>query len=330
LPQSLHFAFSPENPSAQAKISRYRIGRATGALTPLYTQEEIRPMPSARELVESCDTLVSLPEIYLRVRNVVDDPHSSMVDLAKALSFDPSMTARVLQTVNSPFYGVPRKIDTLSQAVNLLGMPPVQNIVFATSVAKAFTKLPPTVMNMSEYWRKSVLCALLSVQLARAAHLTESERLFIAGLLRDVGHLVLYQTVPDRAQSALVEATNFNQPLAEVERANIGCDYAEVGGDLINSWGMPVQLEEAVRHQLTPNLAPQASREAAVLHASGMLADYLDAHGTDAMVPSHICQAALHSLDLPEIVLEEVLPEAIGQLKDTLALIYPVGAARAA
>lgn len=287
-------------------------------------------MPSARELVESCDTLISLPEIYLRVRKVVDHPHSSMEDLAKALALDPSMTARVLQIVNSPFYGIPRKIDTLSQAVNLLGMPPVQNIVFTTSVAKAFTKLPPTVMNMSEYWRKSVLCALLSVQLARACRMSESERLFITGLLRDVGHLVLYQTVPDRAQSALVEATNLNQPLAETERASIGCDYTEVGGELINTWALPIQLEEAVRYQLTPARAPQASREATILFASGMLADYVDAHGTRDTVPSDVRQAALGALELPETVLDQALPESIGQLKDTLALVYPAGTALAA
>lgn len=287
-------------------------------------------MPSAQELVESCETLISLPDVYVRVRKVVDDPHSSMADLAQALSCDPSLTARVLQVVNSPFYGVPRKIDTLSQAVNLLGMPPVQNIVFATSVAKAFTKLPPSVMNMMEYWRKSVLCALMATQLARACRLPESERLFISGLLRDVGHLVLYQTVPDRAESALVEATNLNQPLAEVERASIGCDYAEVGGELLNKWGMPIHLEQAVRYHLSPELASEASGDAAILFAAGVLTDYLDAHGLHATVPSDVRKAALSPLQLDEHTLDQAVPDALGQLKETLTLIYPAGIARAA
>lgn len=287
-------------------------------------------MPSAQELVKSCNTLISLPEIYLRVRKVVDNPHSSMADLAQALSFDPSMTARVLQIVNSPFYGVPRKIETLSQAVNLLGMPPVQNIVFATSVAKAFTKLPPTVMNMTEYWRKSVMCALLAVQIARACRMPESERLFIAGLLRDVGHLVLCQTVPVRVESALVEATNFNQPLAEVERASIGCDYAEVGAELINTWGMSAHLEEAVRYQLTPDLAPNASRDAAILFASGLLADEMDAHSPESPIPAEVIRKASVPLQVSENTITDALAEARGQLKETLALIYPGGLALAA
>jgi len=287
-------------------------------------------MPSAKELVDGCDTLVSLPEIYLRVREVIDDPDSSMDDLANALSLDPSMTARVLQIVNSPLYGVPRKIDTLSQAVNLLGMRQVAHVVFATSVTKAFAKLPPTVMNMTEYWRKSVLCALIAVHLARAARMVDSERLFVAGLLRDVGHLVLYYQVPDRAQSALIEAANFNQPLAEVEQANIGCDYTEVGGELMSKWGMPETLEEAVRYQLNPRESPKAERDAAILQIAGACADHLEAHGDREAFPLQAMHDALTLVRLVPSDLQILIGQAQTQLRETLAVIYPAAMTMAA
>ncbi|ALA60454.1 HDOD domain-containing protein [Nitrospira moscoviensis] len=288
-------------------------------------------MHAARELVESCQTLLSLPEIYLRIRKVVEDRHSSMDDLAKALALDPSMTARVLQIVNSPFYSVPRRIDTLSQAVNLLGMRPIQNIVFATSVGKAFPKLPPTVMDMNAYWTASVLCALLSIQFARLSRIRDSEPFFIAGLLRDIGHLVLYQTAPDRAQSALVEAQNLNQPLAEVERASIGCDYAEVGAELINKWGMPPQLEQVIRYQLSPDQASsEAQRGAAILFAAGTLVDFLGRHGLRKAIPAEIFAAALGPLQISQPSAEDALSNALDQLNGTLALIYPAGRSLAA
>ncbi len=287
-------------------------------------------MPSAKELVDNCDTLVSLPEIYLRVREVIDDPHSSMDDLANALSLDPSMTARVLQIVNSPLYGVPRKIDTLSQAVNLLGMRQVAHVVFATSVTKAFAKLPPTVMNMTDYWRKSVLCALIAVHMARASRMADSERLFVAGLLRDVGHLVLYYQVPDRAQSALIEAANFNQPLAEVEQANIGCDWTDVGGELMNKWAMPETLEEAVRYQLNPLQAPKAERDAAILQIAGAYADHLETHDQEVAFPLQTIHETLTLLRLAPVDLPQLVGEAQAQLRETLAVIYPAAMTMAA
>lgn len=278
-------------------------------------------MPSAQELVRSCEKLVSLPEIFLRVRKVIDDPHSSMTDLSQALSCDPSMTARILQIVNSPFFGVPRKIDTLTQAVNLLGMRPIQNIVLATSVAKAFTRMPPNVMNMTAYWRKSVLCALLAVQFGRLCHAQESERLFIAGLLRDVGHLVLYQTVPERAESALIEASHLNQPLAEVEQASIGCDYAEVGAELISTWGMPAHLGQMIRYQLAPDLAQDAPQDAAIIRASGLLADEMETRGTESLSVDLFSKTAA-MLHLSEPAMAEAVEEARGRLEGTVTLIY--------
>ncbi len=287
-------------------------------------------MPSAKKLVDSCETLISLPEIYLRVREVIDDPHSSMEDLANALSLDPSMTARVLQLVNSPLYGIPRKIDTLSQAVNLLGMRPVANVVFATNVAKAFAQLPPSVMNMTDYWRKSVLCALIAVHLARACGMQDGERLFVAGLLRDVGHLVLYYTVPERAQSALIEAANFNQPLDEVERANIGCDYAEVGGDLMKKWEMPERLEQAIRWQLTPLRASKAERDAAIVKVAGACADSFETLGAKVELPAAGMEDALALLRISEDEVKKLVREAQSQQRETLAMIYPAAMAMAA
>lgn len=129
---------------------------------------------------------------------------------------------------------------------------------------------PPAVMNMTAYWRKSVLCALLALQLARRCRMQDSERLFIAGLLRGRGPS--FGVVSHRAgtgDSTLVEATHLNQRLAEVEQASIGCDYAEVGAELIHMWKMPAHLAQAVRYRLSPASAPVAGENAAVLCASG-------------------------------------------------------------
>ncbi|NJN36776.1 MAG: HDOD domain-containing protein [Nitrospiraceae bacterium] len=126
-------------------------------------------MSSAHELVQSCTSIFTLPEIYFRVRGVVDDPSSTMGDLADALKLDPAISARVLRIVNSPLYGLPKQIDTITRAVSLLGMQAINDLVTATTVGRTFSGMTIQLMDGPKFWRKSVLCALLSGKIANPA-----------------------------------------------------------------------------------------------------------------------------------------------------------------
>ncbi|MBH0194902.1 MAG: HDOD domain-containing protein [Nitrospira sp.] len=230
-------------------------------------------MTSAQELVRSCSSIFTLPEIYIRVRNVVDNPESSMDDLANAIKIDPAISARLLKVVNSPLYGFPKQIDNISRAVNMIGMQSVSDLVAATIIGRTFSGMTAGLMDLPAFWKKSVLCALLAGKIAKASGIMESERFFIEGLLRDIGHLVLYQTVPQRAQSALIESGHLGAKLAEVEQSNIGCDFAKVGAELVHFWGMPSPIEQAIRHQLHPHEAVEYQIHASIVHLAGVVAD---------------------------------------------------------
>lgn len=284
-------------------------------------------MPSAQELVQSCTSVFTLPEIYFRVRDVVDDPHSTMDDLANVLKLDPAISARLLRIVNSPRYGLPKQIDTITRTVNLLGVQAVTDLVTATTIGRTFAGMPIQLMDVSTFWRKSVLCALLAGKIAKSCGLHDSERFFIEGLLRDIGHLVLYQTVPQRAQSALVEAAYLDNSLAEVEQSNIGCDFTEVGAELIKFWGMPAQIEQAIRHQLTPNEAGEFSLHACIVHLAGVVVDNeeLEPNRRRAALPFHshaVTNTQFNPANLPTLLMD-----AHAQLQDTLSLLYPVAMA---
>ncbi|CUS32353.1 HDOD domain-containing protein [Candidatus Nitrospira nitrificans] len=280
-------------------------------------------MPSANELVQSCTTVFTLPEIYFRIRNVVDDPASTMDDLAEVLKLDPAISARLLRIVNSPLYGFPKQIDTVTRAVTLLGTQAINDLVTATTVGRTFSGMPIQLMDVSMFWRKSALCALLAGKIAKSCGLKDGERFFIAGLLRDIGHLVLYQTIPRRVQSALIEAGYLETSLAEVEQSSIGCDFAEVGAELIRSWGMPAQIEQAIRCQLSPNDAGEFIIHASVVHLAGVVVDYeeLEPSRRPAALPF-----SLHAVAATRFVpanLPALLADARAQLHDTLALIQP-------
>ena len=281
-------------------------------------------MASAQELVQSCSNVFTLPEIYYRVRDVVDNPDSTMDDLAKVLKMDPAISARVLKIVNSPLYGVPKQVDTVTRAVNLLGMQAIRDLVTATTIGRSFSGMTVQIMDLSAYWRKSVLCALMAGKIAKACGIDDSERFFIEGLLRDIGHLVLYQTIPERAQSALIEADNLSSPLAEVEQSNFGCDFTEVGAELIHSWGMPPQIEQAIRHQLCPGEAGEYTLHASIVHLAGVVADHHELHPSVAPKELLFHAAALQSTRFNVSERPVLLNEAQDQLHETVALFAPL------
>ena len=280
-------------------------------------------MSSARELVESCTTVFTLPEIYFRVRDLVADPDSTMDDLANVLKLDPAISARLLCIVNSPLYGFPKQIDTITHAVNLLGTQAVSDLVTSTTIGRAFAGMPVQLMDVSKFWHKSVFCALLAGKIAKSCGIDNSERFFIEGLLRDIGHLVLYQTVPQRAQSALIEADYLDNSLAEVEQSNIGCDFAEVGAELICTWGMPSQIEQAVRYQLSPNEAGDFALHASIVHLAGVVADHEELEPNRRREVLPFAPFAVTTTEFSTVSLPALLTETHAQLRDTLALIHP-------
>ncbi|MGE0645099.1 MAG: HDOD domain-containing protein [Nitrospira sp.] len=279
-------------------------------------------MASAHELVESCTNVFTLPEIYFRVRDVVDDPDSTIDDLADALKLDPAISVRLLRMVNSALYGFPKQIDTITRAVNLLGFQAVNDLVTATTISRTFSGMTIELMDVPKFWRKCVLCAVLAGKIAKSCGIGDSERFFIEGLLREIGHFVLYQTVPQRAQSALVEADYLDSAIAEVEQSNIGCDFVEVGAELIRFWGMPMQIEQAIRYQLSPKEAGEFALHASIVHLAGVVADHeeLEPNRRQAVIP--LDPFALTTTGFAMENLPALLSETHAQLHDTLALIH--------
>ncbi len=280
-------------------------------------------MPSASELVQSCTSIFTLPEMHAQVRDVVEDSNSTVEDLANVLKLDPAISVRLLRIANSPQYGAPKQIDTITRAIKLIGRQAVKDLVTATTVGRSFSGMPVDLMDALKFWRKSVLCALVAEKIATSCGIDDCERFYVEGLLRDIGHFVLYHTVPQRAQSALIEAGYLEASLAEVEQSNIGCDFAEVGAELMWSWGMPVQLEQAVRCQLSPKDAGEFALHASIVHLAGVVVDNeeLEPNKRRAVLPFH--PFAISTTRFATDNLPTLLTEAHLQLQRILSLIYP-------
>lgn len=235
-------------------------------------------MPMTLEEISEDAKLFSLPEIYIRLQAVLDHPDFSMADIVEVVSQDPAITARLLAMVNSSFFGFASKIDTISQAVSMLGSQQVHDLVLATSVTQRFSGMSSEVMNMVLFWQQSMYCGIASRLLASACNVLDRERLFVAGLLRDVGHLIMYQRIPELAQQAMQAAKERQIPVYQAEGELIGFDYAQVGGVLMRAWRLPNSLWESVEYQNAPEKAAAFTLITSIVHIASRL---LEARGME-------------------------------------------------
>lgn len=229
---------------------------------------------SASDLVQDIQGLITLPDVYLRINRLIEDPKSSAADIAKVASQDPSFTIRLLRVANSTLYNFSSRVDTVSRAVSIIGTAQIRNLALSMSVASSFGGLPNDLVSMANFWRHSLLCALTSRHLAGEAGRCDRDALFTAGLLHDIGELVIFNRLPEQAKEALLQVLDSQDEIAvhQAERLVMGFDHAEVGGALARQWHLPPLLEEciALHHDLAA--ARRHPREAALVHIGNILA----------------------------------------------------------
>ncbi len=280
-------------------------------------------MSSAHELVNSAVRLISLPDVYLRVKALLDDPNSSSADVAKAIAQDPGLTARLLRIANSAFFGFAAKIETVSRAITMLGTQQLHDLVLATSVARAFSGMSCEIMNVDLFWRDSVYCGVVSRLLATRCNVLDSERLFVEGLLRDIGHLIMYQKIPKLTQQALIRSQQAEKVLFRVERGLIGFDYAQVGGELMRAWGLPSSLQQTVQYHPEPAKGREFPLETCIVHIASHITTAAAQNDPISSATLPVDPEAWRITGLAQDIVEPITQEADQQLAETVDLIFP-------
>jgi HD-like signal output (HDOD) protein len=144
-----------------------------------------------RDLIGKDNELVfSLPTIYFELQAALNDPNKTFQDLGDIISFDPALSARLLKIVNSPFYGFPSKIDTISHATSIIGRDQLTDLALATLVIYQFRGIPNNLFNMEKFWRHSMACGVVARSIAEFRGEKNVERFYLAGILHDIGRLV--------------------------------------------------------------------------------------------------------------------------------------------
>ncbi|WP_432737976.1 HDOD domain-containing protein [Maridesulfovibrio sp. FT414] len=233
------------------------------------------PMPTARfapvdpvSLIRAEIKLPSLPQVFIELRQVINDPSSSASDVAKVISRDTALSAFLLRMVNSAFYNFPSQIDTISRAVAVIGTRQLSTLALGTSVMDMFRGLPTDIIDLELFWRHSFSCGIIASELSRTLKQGSPEKCFVAGLLHDIGRPVLMMTLPDRAVAATAISRNKQAQLHKAERLVTGFNHAELGGMLLRKWNLPFSLVTAVLYHHNPTKAAKTPEAMFVFFAN--------------------------------------------------------------
>ncbi|NNF14420.1 MAG: HDOD domain-containing protein [Gemmatimonadetes bacterium] len=235
------------------------------------TNQRLRP----QDLLADSPELGSPPLVYRRLVEVINHPRGGAGDVANVIREDTALTARLLKLVNSAFFAFPKKIETVSQAVSVVGTSQVRDLALATSVTDLFKGIPAELLDVEDFWKHSLGVGVTARVLAGLRNEANVERFFVTGILHDVGRLVLLMRAPEATADVIAKARTGRALLFETEREVLGFDHALMGGVLMDHWKMPEALREAVRLHHDPRRAERYPMEAATVHVADLMATAL-------------------------------------------------------
>jgi len=229
--------------------------------------------PDIEELLQKQEELASLPDIFHHIVEAVNNPRSSAAFVADVISKDVGLSARLLRIVNSPLFGLGQKVDTLSRAVALVGSNQLTSLAMGVSVISMFRDVPPEFLDMQLFWQHSVRCGVWARLLAGQLRLPNEERAFLAGLLHDVGRLVMLKNAPATSCAVLAGVAPGTGLAFELEREHFGYDHAQLGRRLLESWNFPEELVRGVGGHHSPvDAADGPNAEASLVHVADITA----------------------------------------------------------
>lgn len=219
-------------------------------------------------LVQEVSTLFSLPDVVVRLNDLIDAGDTSIRELAEVVELDSGLTTAVLKLANSSWYGLPSRVDTVSSALMLIGQKALRDLALSASIVRTFRGIPGSLLDMHAFWDNSITCGAIARQLGRVCNVHEEERLFIAGLLLGVGKLVFLARRPEQYREVLAAAPQGDAAMVDLERHLFGFDHAELGAELLKDWKLPEVLQFLVGSHLSPLLAKAWQKEAAIAFAA--------------------------------------------------------------
>jgi putative nucleotidyltransferase with HDIG domain len=275
--------------------------------------------PTLADIVRLVKDLPSLPAVVAELLACSAQEDLDLQALADKIALDQALTAKTLRLANSSFYGMQSQVTSMRQAIAVLGFRSVRMLVAACSVTGSLTVPQGSRFDFQRFWRHSVGAAVVARALAPHLRL-DPDSAFIAGLLHDLGALVLATTVPEASAAAAAWRDEHDCTSAEAERAVLGFDHALVGGALVAHWKFPAEIQAAVaaHHEAADCLGAALPL---LVHAADIVAHALDFSGAEDDLVPPLSELVWTALDLSDTACLRVFREAEDGFSDMCRIL---------
>lgn len=215
-------------------------------------------MKAATQFIGQMAESVSMPDIYLSLREEITRPEANISDFVDIIETDPVLALRVLRIANSDFFGVSREVKDMHQAISQIGVMQLHDVLLSCLCMRAFSSIPGELLNLREFWQYCVSCGIAARVIAQHSTLPLTNRFFALGLLHEIGHAVMYTREPELSLQALDDSVQNSQNIEMLEKQYLGCDYTEIGTALMQLWHLPENYQQVAMYHLRPNDAAEA------------------------------------------------------------------------
>ena len=258
---------------------------------------------SLRRKVENINSLPTIPSTLKQISKIIEEPLISLKEIGDFISNDPALTTKILKMVNSAFYGFPGRISSTSHATVLLGLNVIKGLLVGVSV---FEVMQNTMLGL---WEHSLGCAITSRLMAKRKGLKDYDDVYAAGLLHDIGKIILFLEFPKEYKETINEAELKEITIVEAERDHFVTNHADIGSWLAEKWFFPRNLIEVIKYHHNPHLSKNAPVETAIVHLADI---FMRANGVgfagDPFVPA-VNPVAFETLKFSETDIKEILEE---------------------
>ena len=277
---------------------------------------------SVDELLDGVKHLSTLPQAAVQVMRLVEDPESTAEDFQRVISLDPALSARIIKVVNSSFYGVSRQVDSIQEAVVLVGLKVVNSIAIAGSFHK-FVKVESTGdFDPADLWNHSTAVATVATELARLNDHVQPDQAFLAGLIHDLGIIVEMQACPEFREMLAAFAADDDLTFRATEQRVFGFTHEDFGAGLCRKWNFPPTLEAVTGFHHQPWNAPEGLQVLpAMVHVADVMAAQLEVGYAGTVESDTVSPEVLELLGISEETLDELRESMPKKIQRTIEML---------
>lgn len=274
-----------------------------------------------KDLITGSTRVSSLPEIFIMINEVVHNPTSSFSDIAKVVNMDAALSARLLKIVNSAFYSLPSNIETVTHAIAVIGTEQLHDLALATTILSTFKGIPDKIINMNLFWRHSLGVALIARNLAIHCRETNPERFYLAGILHDIGRLIILENMPEEAKEIMSRQAEIGGILWQIEREVLDFDHADVGAALARQWKLPLSLEEIVGNHHNPGRSKRYPLETTLVHLADIIAKAMELGSSGDIYVPPLDEKSWEQLKLPSGIFSAIWSQVEMQFNENIDIV---------